>query len=690
MRTTRAMNTTTRAETKKALLLAVLALLACSTAHAQVVTPIGPAPDAAVVLSATNRSYYARAAAFGPRPPSWLLPVLPPPTVDLPPSTTSPMDRHRRHSHRSPYLAPSTASPPVTVKNMDDDEDDDDKEEEEPVQPQTIGILLPLAVADPHNRHGCLPVPADVVRRWPPSAAPLPVSPGPSRGPGLVDGDVDNDTLLPLWQQASTNMDDDDAWRATSTKHKQPLAMLPVDAPWIAVVERGGCGFIDKVRAMQRSGAVGVVVGDADGAASGDPLASMLVTMYAGGDTSDVQIPSVFVVAADLAALVTEAQLRPRQVARIVGDPSAGVGDWSAIDVLLAAIVAPLVLMISVYVLCRACVRSATGGGRFDGANGSGAGGVPEPATSARAMARLERRVFFSAKVGEDGQLACVVCLDDFCDEEEVSVVPCGHYFHVSCIETWLRDRKNVCPICRYELVDPEADEDGDEEGGNGALNSDLRALAALVDMLGETDITTPAPPPPSSSAGSATAAGAAGSRTTTRSRPQPIGNSISAHVSPATGSAPQVVPLTSASAPAASYLAPALVTSGASDAMLPTMLPPALPPSAPLPLVSPQQQQQQQQQPPPQPVSGVMSEASLATATAGPANTSNSVPLQVIEYQTFEMGEDDEDDDVSESGDELTPTAAPRVHLNGHDQDDEEDDDNAPLLLAHERRRRG
>jgi putative N-acetylmannosamine-6-phosphate epimerase len=36
---------------------------------------------------------------------------------------------------------------------------------------------------------------------------------------------------------------------------------VPADSPWIALVVRGSCNFVQKVRAMQSSGAAAVVVG---------------------------------------------------------------------------------------------------------------------------------------------------------------------------------------------------------------------------------------------------------------------------------------------------------------------------------------------------------------------------------------------------------------------------------------------
>lgn len=37
---------------------------------------------------------------------------------------------------------------------------------------------------------------------------------------------------------------------------------MPPCENWIALIERGECSFVDKVRAMQASGAIAAVVGD--------------------------------------------------------------------------------------------------------------------------------------------------------------------------------------------------------------------------------------------------------------------------------------------------------------------------------------------------------------------------------------------------------------------------------------------
>ncbi|EJD38973.1 hypothetical protein AURDEDRAFT_91745 [Auricularia subglabra TFB-10046 SS5] len=69
---------------------------------------------------------------------------------------------------------------------------------------------------------------------------------------------------------------------------------------WIALVQRGGCGFVQKVREVQALGARAAVVGG-ERPADGEP--DELVQMYAPGDASDIAIPSTYVTYATYAKL---------------------------------------------------------------------------------------------------------------------------------------------------------------------------------------------------------------------------------------------------------------------------------------------------------------------------------------------------------------------------------------------------
>ena len=48
----------------------------------------------------------------------------------------------------------------------------------------------------------------------------------------------------------------------------------------------------------------------------------------------------------------------------------------------------------------------------------------------------------------------CQICLEDWKKEEKVRDLPCTHFFHVQCLDTWL-GHKNSCPLCRQPAYIP-------------------------------------------------------------------------------------------------------------------------------------------------------------------------------------------------------------------------------------------
>lgn len=47
----------------------------------------------------------------------------------------------------------------------------------------------------------------------------------------------------------------------------------------------------------------------------------------------------------------------------------------------------------------------------------------------------------------------CVICQSNFSDEEQISILPCGHIMHHICISEWLQ-YQNICPIGRCKIVE--------------------------------------------------------------------------------------------------------------------------------------------------------------------------------------------------------------------------------------------
>lgn len=46
----------------------------------------------------------------------------------------------------------------------------------------------------------------------------------------------------------------------------------------------------------------------------------------------------------------------------------------------------------------------------------------------------------------------CVICLDEMSSSASLLVLPCDHYFHETCLSSWLRIR-NTCPLCQEIAV---------------------------------------------------------------------------------------------------------------------------------------------------------------------------------------------------------------------------------------------
>ena len=62
------------------------------------------------------------------------------------------------------------------------------------------------------------------------------------------------------------------------------------------------------------------------------------------------------------------------------------------------------------------------------------------------------RIITYSANVDLDSA-TCSICAQEWQHGEEVrKLTRCRHYFHKSCVDTWLRDH-NTCPLCRTNIV---------------------------------------------------------------------------------------------------------------------------------------------------------------------------------------------------------------------------------------------
>ena len=87
----------------------------------------------------------------------------------------------------------------------------------------------------------------------------------------------------------------------------------------------------------------------------------------------------------------------------------------------------------------------------MDQANGSTA---PGPA-SAEAIQGLPKKEVDKSMMGSDGKAECSVCMDSVEIGDEVTVLPCSHWFHGDCVGAWLKEH-DTCPHCRQGIMPKE------------------------------------------------------------------------------------------------------------------------------------------------------------------------------------------------------------------------------------------
>ncbi|CCG81348.1 Uncharacterized RING finger protein C57A7.09 [Taphrina deformans PYCC 5710] len=206
----------------------------------------------------------------------------------------------------------------------------------------------------------------------------------------------------------------------TKKKHQSPTEESD---EWILLM-RGECSFINKVRNAQAAGYEGVIIGD-DGSSY-----DSLVTMFA-RFADDVVIPSLFVTHQSYVVLREAAAGEP--FLQITTDTSEMRTDWPLLDTLVFICFSPLCTLFIVYVVLYFRRR------RLHLNN------ILPPAY----LSKLET-VDYMAKDGVNAE--CVICLENFQDEEKLLELPCKHLYHGDCIRKWLIERKKLCPICKRDV----------------------------------------------------------------------------------------------------------------------------------------------------------------------------------------------------------------------------------------------
>ncbi|KAI0769029.1 hypothetical protein BD413DRAFT_87084 [Trametes elegans] len=247
---------------------------------------------------------------------------------------------------------------------------------------------------------------------------------------------------------------------------------------WIALVQRGGCPFVEKARQAQRLGAKAVVVGgDRD-----NPDA--LLNMFSERDASDVTIAATYIKYWDYVQLssmiaVSNTTHSGLKTLSLLLNTEYSAWEWySPIITFIIILLLPSLLTFITLLIHR--IRAARAAQR-DRAPESVVHNLPwrvwtgtgwekhePPFVPADASAAFDHVVEQgpdtpNASTSHDvpqpawveSQSECAICLEMFVKGDRVRVLPCFHLFHMDEVDEWLIHKKKLCPICKADVTQP-------------------------------------------------------------------------------------------------------------------------------------------------------------------------------------------------------------------------------------------
>ncbi|KAF2205745.1 hypothetical protein GQ43DRAFT_436762 [Delitschia confertaspora ATCC 74209] len=100
-------------------------------------------------------------------------------------------------------------------------------------------------------------------------------------------------------------------------------------------------------------------------------------------------------------------------------------------------------------------------------------GNAPGPAKQ-EDIAKLTKKPVDIEMLGPEGHAECSICMEEVNIGEEVTQLPCRHWFHGQCVTMWLSEH-DTCPHCRQGISKhdaPQDPQDPSNQGNTGAGSS--------------------------------------------------------------------------------------------------------------------------------------------------------------------------------------------------------------------------
>jgi hypothetical protein len=220
----------------------------------------------------------------------------------------------------------------------------------------------------------------------------------------------------------------------------------------IVLIMRGGgganCTFYNKALVAQKAGAVGVVIGNDP--SQGDSIIRMSMPL---GLDDQITIPSVFIAYSDYANIAwliennngsIGARLNKMGEIEFITDNDNSAMRFAGYFLLIL----PSLWCI---LACGWTIRKWIVDRRNRQIRTNFAQRIPVITYRKPQVDEAQTEQKASERIHNE---ACAICLEDFIDSTRIKRLPCGHGFHIVCIDPWLNDRSDLCPICKVSILD--------------------------------------------------------------------------------------------------------------------------------------------------------------------------------------------------------------------------------------------
>ncbi|XP_030563744.1 E3 ubiquitin-protein ligase RNF13 [Drosophila novamexicana] len=203
-----------------------------------------------------------------------------------------------------------------------------------------------------------------------------------------------------------------------------PRTGYPIGAKFVAIVSRGGdCTFERKVRVAQNATYYAVIIYNNEG----DELEQMTAN-----NASGIHIASVFV---GLTTGKTLLSFFTPEVVLIIND-ELPFNINTQLILPFSILIALCFLIMIVYMIYK-CIREQRRLRRYR---------LPKSMLKKIPVLRYTKN---NTTIKYE---TCVICLEDFVEDDKLRVLPCSHPYHSHCIDPWLTENRRVCPICKRKV----------------------------------------------------------------------------------------------------------------------------------------------------------------------------------------------------------------------------------------------